>query len=189
MTHRACRSRARTGQLTATGPVTSTCLHDRWGRVEATQTALGEALAIRRRTRVRFPPPPPRGLGEMPGPLLAKSRGPPRAAGAPGSSPSRAVARRLVHAKPASATGRGRGGAIDSVLDTVDSFYGEVLQPLKAWTAAPPKMREVAELPDARRPALVSTALSSQDGVEPVDEQSSDDVAELEDELLASSGS
>src|SRR3954447_6717610 len=59
MTHRACRSRARTGQLTATGPVTSTCLHDRWGRVEATQTALGEALAIRRRTRVRFPPPPP----------------------------------------------------------------------------------------------------------------------------------
>src|SRR3954463_14879035 len=59
MTHRACRSRARTGQITATGPVTSTCLHDRWGRVEATQTALGEALAIRRRTRVRFPPPPP----------------------------------------------------------------------------------------------------------------------------------
>jgi hypothetical protein len=30
---------------------------------------------MRRRTRVRFPPPPPRGLGEMPDPQLAKSRG------------------------------------------------------------------------------------------------------------------
>jgi hypothetical protein len=64
---------------------------------------------------------------------------------------------------------RGRGAAIDSVLDAVDTFYGEVLQHLKAWTAAPPKMREVADLPEAS-PGLVSTALSSQDGVEPVDE-------------------
>jgi hypothetical protein len=62
--------------------------------------------------------------------------------------------------------GRGRGAAIDSVLDAVDTFYGDVLQYLKAWTAAAPKMREVAELPDDRRPALVSTALSSQDGAE-----------------------
>jgi hypothetical protein len=61
---------------------------------------------------------------------------------------------------------------------------------VKAWTAAPPKMREVAELPDDRRPALVSTALSSQDGAEPVDEPSSDEAAEFEqDELLESSGS
>src|SRR3954447_21395428 len=59
MTHCARRSRARAGHQTVTGPVTSTCLHDRWGRVEATQTALGEALVMRRRTRVRFPPPPP----------------------------------------------------------------------------------------------------------------------------------
>ena len=68
MTHCACRSRARAGHQTVTGPVTSTCLHDRRGRVEATQTALGEALVMRRRTRVRFPPPPPptppRGPGE-----------------------------------------------------------------------------------------------------------------------------
>jgi hypothetical protein len=62
--------------------------------------------------------------------------------------------------------GRGRGAAIDSVLDAVDSFYGDVLQYLKAWTAAAPKMREVAELPGDQRPALVSTALSSQDGAE-----------------------
>ncbi|MCW2705280.1 MAG: hypothetical protein JWQ37_3275 [Blastococcus sp.] len=81
--------------------------------------------------------------------------------------------------------GRGRGGAIESVLEGVDYFYGEVLQHLKARTAAPPKMREVAELPDGRQPALVSTALSSQDGGEPVDESSSDkahdEVADYED--------
>src|SRR3954454_11579563 len=61
MTHRACRSRARAGHLTATGPVTPTRLRDRWGRAEAKWTALGEALVLRRRTRVRFPPPPPWG--------------------------------------------------------------------------------------------------------------------------------
>ena len=80
---------------------------------------------------------------------------------------------------------QGRGGAVESVLEGVDYFYGEVLQHLKARTAAPPKMREVAELPDGRQPALVSTALSSQDGVEPVDESSSDkahdEVADYED--------
>src|SRR3954471_722755 len=59
MTHRACRSRARTGHLTATGPVPPTRSRDRWGRAETQRTALGEALVIRRRTRVRFPPPPP----------------------------------------------------------------------------------------------------------------------------------
>ena len=62
--------------------------------------------------------------------------------------------------------GRGRGAAIDSVLTAVDTFYGEVLQYLKAWTAAPPKLREPAELPPQTPAALVSTALSSQDGVE-----------------------
>lgn len=66
--------------------------------------------------------------------------------------------------------GRGRGAAIDSVLDAVDTFYGDVLQHLKAWAAAPPKMREVTDVPAQTRPALVSTALSSQDGVEPVTE-------------------
>src|SRR3954447_18278292 len=64
MTHRACRSRARTGHLTATGPVTPTRSRDRWGRAETQRTALGEALVIRRRTRVRFPPPPPWVLSE-----------------------------------------------------------------------------------------------------------------------------
>ena len=75
--------------------------------------------------------------------------------------------------------GRGRGAAIDSVLTAVDTFYGEVLQFLKAWTAAPPKLREPAELPPTTPAALVSTALSSQDGVEaagqPANEQPSMD--------------
>ena len=60
--------------------------------------------------------------------------------------------------------GRGRGAAIDSVLVAVDAFYGDVLQHVKAWTAAAPKMREPAEAPAGTAPALVSTALSSQDG-------------------------
>src|SRR3954464_674828 len=67
MTHRACRSRARTGHLTATGPVPPTRSRDRWGRAETQRTALGEALVIRRRTRVRFPPPPPWGFPRKPG--------------------------------------------------------------------------------------------------------------------------
>src|SRR3954471_13144897 len=83
MTHCAHRLRVRAGHLTATGPVTPTCSHDRWGRAEAARTALGEALVMRRRTRVRFPPPPRRGAGEKPAPELAKRPGPPRTAVAP----------------------------------------------------------------------------------------------------------
>ena len=65
--------------------------------------------------------------------------------------------------------GRGRGAFIDSVLGAIDSFYAEVLGDLKAWSAAPPKMRQVspAELVDIEptRPAsLASTDFSSQDG-------------------------
>jgi len=66
--------------------------------------------------------------------------------------------------------GRGRGSFIDSVLETIDVFYAEVMQHLKAWTALPPRMRAETssdEAAGAQIPvALVSTALSSQDGVE-----------------------
>jgi hypothetical protein len=71
MTHCARRSRARVGHQTATGPVTPTRSHERWGRAETARTALGEALVMHRRTRVRFPPPPPTNHG-----VLAKSREP-----------------------------------------------------------------------------------------------------------------
>lgn len=63
--------------------------------------------------------------------------------------------------------GRGRGSLIDSVLEAVDGFYAEVLQNLKSWSAAPPKLRAEADALAGEQedvaPALVSTALSSQD--------------------------
>ena len=63
--------------------------------------------------------------------------------------------------------GRGRGSFIDSTIAAIDAFYGDVLQNLKAWSAAPPKLRQ----PDAEQVAveqsapvsLVSTGFSSQD--------------------------
>ncbi len=61
--------------------------------------------------------------------------------------------------------GRGRGSFIDSVLDEIQGFYGDVLQNLKAWAAAPPRMRELTP-EDVEPPPLSSTALSSQDGAE-----------------------
>lgn len=61
--------------------------------------------------------------------------------------------------------GRGRGAFIDSVLAAIDGFYAEVVQRLKAWSAAPPRLRpEPAQVDSQPVPAaLVSTALSSQD--------------------------
>ena len=65
--------------------------------------------------------------------------------------------------------GRGRGTFIDSVLDLLDAFYVDVVQHLKAWSAAPPKMREVEAVTDVE-PELVSSAPSSQDGPEATDD-------------------
>jgi hypothetical protein len=65
--------------------------------------------------------------------------------------------------------GRGRGAFIDSVIDVVDNFYETVVQNIKAWSAAPPKFREEVEPPQEERSSLFSTALSSQDGTEPVE--------------------
>jgi hypothetical protein len=63
--------------------------------------------------------------------------------------------------------GRGRGSFIDSTLGAVDTFYGEVLQSLRAWAAAPPRLRQPdAEKVAVEQPApasLVSTGFSSQD--------------------------
>jgi hypothetical protein len=58
--------------------------------------------------------------------------------------------------------GTGRGSFIDSIVDAVDTFYADVLQNLRAWRPAAPQLREEPESPDIP-PALVSTALSSQD--------------------------
>lgn len=71
--------------------------------------------------------------------------------------------------------GRGRGSFIDSVVALVDAFYGDVLQQLKAWSAAPPRLRSEAEAEALTSEqgdvptALVSTAMSSQDEGVPAD--------------------
>lgn len=65
--------------------------------------------------------------------------------------------------KLGSKRGRGRGAFIDTVLDAVDEFYRDVVQHLKTWRAAPPKMRELP-VTDVEPTPLASTALSSQDG-------------------------
>lgn len=69
--------------------------------------------------------------------------------------------------------GRGRGSFIDSILGAVDDFYAHILGDLKAWSAAPPKMRpEAPAAPDEREPtrptSLSSTDYSSQDGTEEI---------------------
>ena len=67
--------------------------------------------------------------------------------------------------------GRGCGAFIDSVLGAVDRFYGDALGDLKAWAAAPPKMRpqtpgDSGEGEYIRPASLASTDFSSQDGPE-----------------------
>jgi hypothetical protein len=66
--------------------------------------------------------------------------------------------------------GRGRGAFIDSVLAAVDSFYADALGSLRAWSAAPPKLRgdhaKPPEVDDTVPAALASTDYSSQDGAE-----------------------
>ena len=77
--------------------------------------------------------------------------------------------RLTVIAPMGSKRGQGRGSFVGSVADLVDGFYGDVLQKLKAWAARPPQLRqpELDEVTEAGvPPALVSTSLSSQDGVE-----------------------
>ncbi|MBB5790739.1 hypothetical protein [Jiangella mangrovi] len=77
--------------------------------------------------------------------------------------------------------GRGRGSFIDSLLAAVDTFYGEVIQHVKAWSAAPPRLRpepDAAERQPDVPPALVSTSLSSQDGAEAVPTAAEDGAAE-----------
>ena len=70
--------------------------------------------------------------------------------------------------------GQGRDSFIGSVLDLVDRFYAEVVQSLKPWNPPAPKLRQspgVVEQPPNVQPALVSTALSSEDGAEHDDPQ------------------
>lgn len=66
-----------------------------------------------------------------------------------------------IDTKSGSKRGSGQGSFISSVVQSVDQFYGDVMQNLKPWTPTAPKMRpEVTGTEDALR----STSLSSQDG-------------------------
>jgi len=79
---------------------------------------------------------------------------------------------RLILGAPMGAKrGQGRGSFVTSVLDLLDDFYEGVIQGIKPWAAAPPKLRSTA--PEEAEPvvpaALASTSLSSQDGTETSD--------------------
>jgi hypothetical protein len=67
--------------------------------------------------------------------------------------------------------GQGRGSFVTSVVELLETFYGEVVQTVKPWASAAPKLRQpiVPEDQPATDASLVSTALSSQDGPEPAD--------------------
>lgn len=68
--------------------------------------------------------------------------------------------------------GTGRGCFIDSLLAGVDDFYEQVIQNLKPWMPAPPRLRSPQDTEPAEPVAtsLVSTAISSQDGPDREDE-------------------
>lgn len=64
--------------------------------------------------------------------------------------------------------GTGRGAFIDSVLHAVDDFYQHIIQNLKPWMPAPPRLRTPDDVTPVQPVAasLVSTAISSQDAPE-----------------------
>ncbi|WBC14421.1 stress response protein [Micromonospora sp. WMMA1998] len=64
--------------------------------------------------------------------------------------------------------GSGRGAFIDSVLHAIDDFYEQIIQNLKPWMPAPPRLRTSEEVIAVQPVAssLVSTAISSQDSPE-----------------------
>lgn len=84
------------------------------------------------------------------------------------SDPSRELRafRVAMHAPAGAKRGSGRGAFIDSVLTAIDNFYEQVIQNLKPWMPAPPRLRTAEDVQPVEpvSPSLVSTAISSQDG-------------------------
>ena len=56
-------------------------------------------------------------------------------------------------------SGRGQGTFIDGLLGSIDTFYAEVLQSLKAWAAKPPRMQEQTDATELAKDQEVSPAL------------------------------
>lgn len=50
--------------------------------------------------------------------------------------------------------GRGRGAFIDTLLELLDTFYGDVVQHLKPWAASPPRLREAEPEADDSEPPV-----------------------------------
>ncbi|RLV55861.1 stress response protein [Aeromicrobium phragmitis] len=100
-----------------------------------------------------------RARGEGPTELLEKVREDPKSI-APDSNREIKGFRVALSVAMGPKRGRGRGSFIDSVVETVDEFYGDVIQNIKPWSPSPPKMRPSPELDGD---TLSSTDLSSQD--------------------------
>ncbi|MEW2593979.1 stress response protein [Micromonospora aurantiaca] len=86
------------------------------------------------------------------------------------SDPSRELRAFRIAQSTAAGTkrGSGRGAFIDSVLHAVDDFYEQIIQNLKPWMPAPPRLRTPEDVIPVQPVAssLVSTAISSQDSPE-----------------------
>jgi hypothetical protein len=72
----------------------------------------------------------------------------------------------------------GRGSFVDSVMGSAQSFYGEVLQNLRVWKAAPPKLKKASE-PGEESAAAVAELVGVEsekvsDEVPPISEEATD---------------
>jgi hypothetical protein len=70
----------------------------------------------------------------------------------------------------------GRGSFVESVTGSAQTFYGEVLQNLRGWKPAPPRLKKTAETGDESAAAVADLV-----GVQP--EKVADDVPAVSDEL------
>ena len=86
------------------------------------------------------------------------------------SDPSRELRAFRIAQSAAAGTkrGSGRGAFIDSVLHAIDDFYEQIIQNLKPWMPAAPRLRTSEDVIPVQPVAssLVSTAISSQDSPE-----------------------
>ncbi|MFD6661833.1 stress response protein [Micromonospora chalcea] len=86
------------------------------------------------------------------------------------SDPSRELRAFRIAQSTAAGTkrGSGRGAFIDSVLHAIDDFYEQIIQNLKPWMPAAPRLRTSEDVIPVQPVAssLVSTAISSQDSPE-----------------------
>lgn len=79
--------------------------------------------------------------------------------------------------------GVGKRSFIDSVLDTIDEFYGDVVQHLREWQPAAPKLQKVESEevgPESASPAKSSSATTLAGGNDPLPNESSATIPETD---------